>query len=89
MGPFYQSFKHTTALPGSTFDLGASLGTDQHLFVAVAAVLLANSISSFLTSPTQDNKTNPTIILKEILDSDVSSKHVYFLAELVVISFFS
>lgn len=46
---------HATDRPGSIFDLCANLDIDQHLFVGVAAVLLANSISSFPTTLTQDN----------------------------------
>lgn len=67
---FQHSIKHTTDRPGSIFDLCANLDIDQHLFVGVAAVLLANSISSFPTTLTQNNNS------KTDNNSDVSGKHV-------------
>lgn len=86
-GHFQLSIKHTTDRPGLTFDLCANLDIDQHLFVGVAVVLLANSISSFSNTLKQDNNSKPIIIRIITIISDVSGKHVYLLAGLVVISF--
>lgn len=58
---FQHCIKHTTDRPGSIFDLCANLDIDQHLFVGVAAVLLANSISSFPTTLTQENSSKLVI----------------------------
>lgn len=88
-GHFQLSIKHTTDRPGLTFDLCANLDIDQHLFVGVAVVLLANSISSFSNTLKQDNNSKPIIIRIRIITiiSDVSGKHVYLLVGLAVISF--
>lgn len=84
----YVHFERTTGRPGLTFDPCASLGTDRHRLVGVAAALLANSISSFPTILTRnDNSTRHQETESE--HSDVSGEHVYLLAGLVVISLLS